>query len=134
MCIRDRAETIRDMGFQPDQVQDFYPTPSTASTVMYYTGIDPRNMQPVRSVTSPKEKAMQRALLQYRRPENYNLVRQALIQAGREDLIGYGEKCLIRPGNAAHRGGSRKRNGNTRNEKTNKKTERSRSGGRTKKH
>jgi radical SAM superfamily enzyme YgiQ (UPF0313 family) len=91
------AEAIRDMGYMPDQVQDFYPTPSTVSTVMYYTGLDPRTMKPVRSAHDPHEKAMQRALLQYRKPENYDLVKEALIKAHREDLIGFGENCLISP-------------------------------------
>jgi radical SAM superfamily enzyme YgiQ (UPF0313 family) len=81
----------------PEQVQDIYPTPSTLSTVMYYTGIDPRNMQPVYVCRKPHEKAMQRALIQYRNPKNYDLVREALMLAGRTDLIGYGPKCLIRP-------------------------------------
>lgn len=91
------AEYIRDMGYNPEQVQDFYPTPSTLSTVMYYTGLDPRTMERVYVPTDPHEKAMQRALIQYRDPKNYNLVREALIKAHREDLIGSGKKCLIRP-------------------------------------
>ena len=91
------AEYIRDLGYMPEQVQDFYPTPSTISTVMYYTGLDPRTMQPVYVPTSPHEKAMQRALIQYRDPKNYRLVREALEAAGRQDLIGYGKECLIRP-------------------------------------
>lgn len=91
------AEYIRDMGYNPEQVQDFYPTPSTLSTVMYYTGLDPRTMERVYVPTDPHEKAMQRALIQYRNPKNYYLVREALQKAHREDLIGYGKKCLIRP-------------------------------------
>ena len=91
------AEYIRDMGYNPEQVQDFYPTPSTLSTVMYYTGLDPRTMERVYVPTDPHEKAMQRALIQYRNPKNYYLVREALQKANREDLIGYGKKCLIRP-------------------------------------
>ena len=91
------AEAIRDMGAMPDQVQDFYPTPSTVSTVMYYTGIDPRTMKPVHTVKSAVGRDMQRALMQYRKPENYDYVRKALLQAGREDLIGYGKECLIPP-------------------------------------
>ncbi len=91
------AEYLRDIGYMPEQVQDFYPTPSTVSTVMYYTGMDPRNMEPVYVCRNPHEKAMQRALIQYRNPKNYELVREALIKAGREDLIGYDKKCLIRP-------------------------------------
>ena len=90
------AEYIRDMGYNPEQVQDFYPTPSTLSTVMYYTGLDSRTMEKVYVPTDPHEKAMQRALIQYRNPKNYYLVREALIAAHREDLIGSGPKCLIR--------------------------------------
>ena len=81
----------------PEQVQDFYPTPSTLSTVMYYTGLDPRTMQPVYVPTDPHEKAMQRALIQYRDPKNYALVHEALEKAGRTDLIGFDKRCLIRP-------------------------------------
>lgn len=93
------AEFLRDAGYMPEQVQDFYPTPSTVSTVMYYTGIDPRNGQKVYVCRNPHEKAMQRALIQYRNPNNYELVREALMKAGRQDLIGFGPKCLIRPRN-----------------------------------
>lgn len=88
---------LKKEGIHPQQVQDFYPTPGTISTCMYYTGIDPRTMKRVYVAKDPKEKAMQRALLQYSRPENYELVRQALLRAGRGDLIGYGPQCLIRP-------------------------------------
>jgi uncharacterized radical SAM protein YgiQ len=88
---------LRDLGYMPEQVQDFYPTPSTISTCMYYTELDPRTMKPVFVPKNPHHKAMQRALIQYRRPENEPLVREALKLAGREDLIGYGPKCLIRP-------------------------------------
>ena len=91
------AEYLRDLGYMPQQVQDFYPTPSTLSTVMYYTGIDPRDGSKVYVCRNPHEKAMQRALIQYRDPANYTLVREALRKAGREDLIGYDKKCLIRP-------------------------------------
>ncbi len=91
------AERVRDMGYMPEQVQDFYPTPSTISTVMYYTGLDPRTMKPVYVPKDPHEKAMQRALIQYRDPKNYNLVREALEKASRTDLIGTGPKCLIKP-------------------------------------
>ena len=84
------------MGYNPEQVQDFYPTPSTLSTVMYYTGLDPRTMDKVYVPIDPHEKAMQRALIQYRNPKNYYLVKEALIKAHREDLIGSGPKCLIR--------------------------------------
>lgn len=90
------AEYIRDMGYNPEQVQDFYPTPSTLSTVMYSTGLDPRTMETVYVPRDPHEKAMQRALIQYRDPKNYALVREALEKAHREDLIGSGPKCLIR--------------------------------------
>ena len=91
------AEYLRDLGYMPEQVQDFYPTPSTISTCMYYTGLDPRTMEPVYVATNPHEKAMQRALIQYRNPKNYDLVHEALIKAGRQDLIGFDSKCLIRP-------------------------------------
>ncbi len=89
------AEYLRDLGYMPEQVQDFYPTPSTISTCMYYTGLDPRTMKPVYVPKNPHEKAMQRALIQYRNPANYQLVREALVKAGRQDLIGSGKKCLI---------------------------------------
>ena len=91
------AEYCRDLGYMPEQVQDFYPTPSTLSTCMYYTGVDPRTMQKVYVPKSPHEKAMQRALIQYRNPELYELVIEALHKAGRSDLIGFGPKCLVRP-------------------------------------
>ena len=100
------AEYLRDIHYMPEQVQDFYPTPSTISTCMYYTGLDPRDMTPVYTATNPHEKAMQRALMQYRNPKNYDLVKEALERAGRTDLIGFGPKCLIRPrsgAGAAHR-------------------------------
>ena len=116
------ACAVRDMGYMPEQVQDFYPTPSTMSTCMYYTGVDPRTMKPVYVAHDPHEKAMQRALIQYRKPENYKLVREALEKAGRQDLIGFDKKCLIKPyppkasefagGKGASRGaGSRSGNG-----------------------
>ena len=91
------AEYLRDTGHNPEQVQDFYPTPSTLSTVMYYTGLDPRTMETVYVPKNPHEKAMQRALMQYRDPKNYALVKEALIKAGRTDLIGFTPQCLIRP-------------------------------------
>ena len=91
------ACAVRDMGYMPEQVQDFYPTPSTMSTCMYYTGVDPRTMKPIYVAHDPHEKAMQRALIQYRKPENYKLVREALEKAGRQDLIGFDKKCLIKP-------------------------------------
>lgn len=93
------AEYLRDEKISPQQVQDFYPTPSTISTVMYYAEIDPKTMKKVYVAKNPHEKAMQRALIQYRNPKNYRLVREALIIAGREDLIGFDKKCLIRPRN-----------------------------------
>ena len=91
------AEHLRDLGYMPEQVQDFYPTPSTISTCMYYTGYDCRTMEKVYVPTNPHEKAMQRALIQYRNPKNYDLVVEALKIAGRTDLIGYDKKCLVRP-------------------------------------
>ena len=93
------AEYLRDLGYMPEQVQDFYPTPSTISTCMYYTGLDPRTMEPVYVPKNPHEKAMQRALIQYRNPKNYDLVLEALKIADRMDLVGYGKQCLIRPRN-----------------------------------
>ena len=108
------AEYCRDLGYMPEQVQDFYPTPSTISTCMYYTGLDPRTMAAVYVPKDPHEKEMQRALIQYRNPANRVLVREALLKAGREDLIGYGPKCLLRPdqargdGRAAHRDDNRR--------------------------
>lgn len=117
------AEFLRDEGITPQQVQDFYPTPSTISTVMYYAEIDPRTMKQVYVAKNPHEKAMQRALIQYKNPKNYRLVHEALILAGREDLIGFDKQCLIRPkgqqvgnsnynhGGDSHQGVTRKRNG-----------------------
>ena len=110
------AEYIREMGYNPEQVQDFYPTPSTLSTVMYYTGLDPRTMEKVYVPTDPHEKAMQRALIQYRNPKNYYLVKEALLKARREDLIGSGPKCLIRavpPKPEGHRPPPKKPGGRT---------------------
>jgi len=91
------AEYLRDLGHMPEQVQDFYPTPGTLSTCMYHTELDPRTMEPVYVPKSGHEKAMQRALIQYRKPQNYNLVHEALMKAGRDDLIGFDKRCLIRP-------------------------------------
>ena len=99
------AEYLRDLGYMPEQVQDFYPTPSTLSTCMYYTGLDPRTMEEVYTPHNPHEKAMQRALIQYRNTKNYELVKEALIKAGRTDLIGFDKKCLIRP-RETHWGGN----------------------------
>ncbi len=91
------AEYLRDLGYMPEQVQDFYPTPGTIATCMYYTEIDPRTMERVYVPKNPHEKAMQRALIQYRNPKNYELVLEALTKAGRLDLIGFGRHCLIPP-------------------------------------
>jgi uncharacterized radical SAM protein YgiQ len=91
------AVCLKQNGYAPEQVQDYYPTPGTASTVMYYTGINPLNMKPVYVATDYHEKQLQRALLQYNRPQNADLVREALKRAGREDLIGHGKECLVRP-------------------------------------
>lgn len=91
------AEYVRDIGYMPEQVQDFYPTPGTISTCMYYTGLDPRTMEKVYVPRSFKEKAMQRSLIQYKKPANYDLVKEALLKAGRSDLIGFDKKCLIPP-------------------------------------
>ncbi len=91
------AEYLRDINHMPEQVQDFYPTPGTMSTCMFYTGLDPRTMKSIYVPKSPLEKAMQRALMQYKKPENYELVKKALIAAGRQDLIGFAPQCLIKP-------------------------------------
>ena len=91
------AEYLNQVGYMPEQVQDFYPTPGTLSTAMYYTELDPRTMKPVYVAKTAEEKAMQRALLQWRRPDKRPIVLAALKKAGREDLIGFGRECLIRP-------------------------------------
>ncbi|WP_081848664.1 YgiQ family radical SAM protein [Clostridium sp. KNHs205] len=104
------AEYLRDLGYMPEQVQDFYPTPSTISTCMYYTGLDPRNLKQVYVPKTPHEKAMQRALIQYRNPKNYDLVEEALTLAGRRDLIGFDKNCLIKPRGNAY-SGARKEKG-----------------------
>lgn len=117
------AEYLRDLGYMPEQVQDFYPTPGTLSTCMYYTELDPRTMEKVFVPKSPHEKAMQRALIQYRNPKNYRLVHEALIIGGREDLIGFDKKCLIRPkGKASFRVSNQPTSNH--NQKKNKKTKR----------
>jgi radical SAM superfamily enzyme YgiQ (UPF0313 family) len=90
------AEYIRDLGYNPEQVQDFYPTPLTLSTTMYYTELDPQTLKPIYVPKTMHEKAMQRALIQYRNPKNYDLVKEALISAGRSDLIGNSPQCLIK--------------------------------------
>ena len=105
------AEYIRDLGYMPEQVQDFYPTPSTISTCMYYTGLDPRDLKPVYVTTNPHEKAMQRALIQFRNPENYDLVKEALLKAGRQDLIGFDKHCLIPPRKLSQGFSHRKKDG-----------------------
>ncbi|MDO5477440.1 MAG: YgiQ family radical SAM protein, partial [Eubacteriales bacterium] len=138
------AEYIRELGYMPEQVQDFYPTPGTVSTCMYYTGLDPLSwepaktsgterrperdgeMEPVYVPRDPHEKAMQRALIQYRDPANYDLVKEALLRAGREDLIGFGEKCLIPPrrmekAGRNHAGGKQKAGGNRAADRTGQK-------------
>ncbi len=102
------AEYVRDLGYMPEQVQDFYPTPGTISTCMFYTGLDPRTLKPVYVPSSTKEKQMQRALIQYRNPDNYELVKKALLLAGREDLIGFGDRCLIPPRKRKDQGKNRK--------------------------
>jgi hypothetical protein len=94
------ALCLKREGYAPEQVQDYYPTPGTASTVMFYTGIDPLSMKKVYVATDYREKQLQRALLQYNRPQNAPLVREALVALGREDLIGYGKECLVRPESA----------------------------------
>ncbi len=98
------AQCLKRDGYSPEQVQDYYPTPGTASTVMYYTGINPLNGKKVYVPTDYREKQLQRALLQYSRPDNASLVEEALRSAGREDLIGNGEHCLIKPRGNGQRG------------------------------
>ena len=117
------AEYLRDLGYMPQQVQDFYPTPSTVSTVMYYTGLNPITLKPVYVCKNPHEKAMQRALIQYRNPANRELVLEALEKAGRMDLVGFDKKCLIRPnkGNRPNGGYENKGKTNTKNVKPKKK-------------
>lgn len=120
------AEYLREWGYMPEQVQDFYPTPSTISTCMYYTGVDPRTMKKVYVTRNPHEKAMQRALIQYRNPKNYDLVKEALIKTGRTDLIGFDSKCLIKPrkmGNENHQTGGKSK-GKIRNNYHNNKNKR----------
>ncbi|MBE5926935.1 MAG: YgiQ family radical SAM protein [Lachnospiraceae bacterium] len=115
------AEYLRDIGYMPEQVQDFYPTPSTISTCMYYTGYDPRTMEKVHITSNPHEKAMQRALIQYRNPKNYDLVYEALTKAGRTDLIGFDKKCLIRPRKMADKNSIKFKPKQNQNKKTPKK-------------
>lgn len=131
------AEFLRDLGYMPEQVQDFYPTPSTISTCMYYTGLDPRTMEPVYVAHNPHEKAMQRALIQYRDPKNYDLVKEALIKTGRTDLIGFDKNCLIPPRkmtaknerkNASNKSKGKSRTGKGRTPQKNQRTTSSRKG------
>jgi len=112
------AEYLRDLGYMPEQVQDFYPTPSTISTCMYYTEVDPRTMKPVYVPKNPHEKAMQRALIQYRNPKNYDLVMEALKSANRIDLVGFDKKCLIRPRQDKNLSGGKNAPGNQGQRKT----------------
>lgn len=105
------AVYLKTWGYAPEQVQDFYPTPGTASTVMYYTGLDPLTMKPVYCAVDYEEKRMQRALLQWSRPENASLVREALRKCRREDLIGYSPECLVKPESEHRPGGAGKRDG-----------------------
>ena len=119
------AEYVRDLGFTPEQVQDFYPTPSTLSTCMYYTGIHPLTGEKVYVPKNPHEKAIQRALMQYKNPANRELVLEGLKMTGRMDLVGYGPKCLIRPlrenhGGQQHTQGSSRNAKNSRNSQNNK--------------
>ena len=123
------AEYIRGLGYMPEQVQDFYPTPGTVSTCMYYTGINPIDMKPVYVPKDPHEKAMQRALIQYRNPENYDLVKEALIREHREDLIGFDKECLIPPrkiqkGFKKKNAGAKKKDAGTKRKPGAKKTDR----------
>lgn len=111
------AEYLRDIGYMPQQVQDFYPTPSTMSTCMYYTEINPLTMEKVFVPKSPHEKAMQRALIQYKNPRNYKLVHEALILTGREDLIGFSKKCLIKPHKGEKQHNFNKKNSNNKKKK-----------------
>ena len=113
------SEYLRDINYQPEQVQDFYPTPGTISTCMYYTGLNPINMEKVFVPKTYKEKNMQRALLQYRKKENYETVKEALIIAGRKDLIGFDKKCLIKPRITKNK--TKETKGKTENERTNNK-------------
>lgn len=91
------AQYLKSIGYMPEQVQDFYPTPSTKSTCMYYTGINPDTGEPIYVARTKREKTFQRALMQYRKKSNYEIIVEALKEAGREDLIGFGEECLVKP-------------------------------------
>ncbi|MGU8236350.1 YgiQ family radical SAM protein [Clostridium perfringens] len=118
------AEYLRDINYQPEQVQDFYPTPGTLSTTMFYTGLDPLTMEEVYIPRSKEEKAMQRALLQFKNPKNYNIVYDALVKAGREDLIGNGPKCLIRDKNSFGKGNNHSNHKGSRRKSKNENSER----------
>lgn len=107
----EMAEYLRDIRYYPEQVQDFYPTPGTLSTCMFYTGLDPRTMKTVYIPRDRNEKAMQRALLQFKNPQNYNLVKRALLLANRKDLIGFGPKALVKPVEKFSKQGDEKKNG-----------------------
>ncbi len=126
------AEYFRDAHCAPEQVQDFYPTPGTLSTCMYYTGLDPRNMQPIYIPKDPREKELQRALMQYRIPENAAKVREALRKAGRTDLIGNGPKCLVGPG--GEKGNTPRSGGKNSGKKTQNKQNRKGGSGRKGEH
>lgn len=115
------AEYVRDLGYMPEQVQDFYPTPGSLSTVMYATGVDPRTMRAVYVPKTPHEKALQRALIQYRDPKNRDLVLEALKKAGRMDLVGYGPDCLLRSNKARTAEKSQGRTSQTTTKKTSSK-------------
>ena len=98
--LKDAVELavwLNKQGHMPEQVQDFYPTPGTLATCMWYTGLDPRTMKPVFVPKTPHDKALQRALMQWRKPQNRKLVLEALEKTGRHDLIGFGKHCLVRP-------------------------------------
>jgi hypothetical protein len=114
------AEYLREIGYQPEQVQDFYPTPGTLSTTMYHTGLDPLTMKEVYVPKDRHEKAMQRALLQFRNPKHYDLVCEALVKADREDLIGFGVKCLVKPRVVRYKSDSGKERNNDKNIKSKK--------------
>ncbi len=105
------AVFLKKMGIRPEQVQDFYPTPGTVSTCMYYTGLDPYTLKEVYAEKNPHEKSLQRALLQYYDPKNANAVREALIKAGRRDLIGYGQNCLVPPAKPHGAANGKRKNG-----------------------
>ena len=119
------AEYLRDLGYMPEQVQDFYPTPGTLSTCMFYTELDPYTMESVYVAKSEHDKALQRALLQYFNPKNQRLVEEALRKAKRYDLIGYDNKCLIKPAKPSH---SVNQNGRNQNRNFNKSKKYSMSG------